>query len=85
MKAMSIEEYYLFKRMFTFTPYTYCFQYCLPQSKNFNGKQPACHVSLVYKKGMACPFAGFIFKVVYSMWKQEKFRKLLVCDINEGA
>jgi hypothetical protein len=85
MKAVSMEEYYVFKRMFTFAPYTYCFQCCLPQSKNFNGEQPACHVGLVYKKGTPCPFAGFIFKAVYSMWTQERFRKLLVRDIGEGA
>lgn len=85
MKAVSMEEYYAFKRMFTFAPYTYCFQCCLPQSKNFNNEQPACHVGLVYKKGTPCPFAGFIFKAVYSMWKQQKFRTLLVRDIGEGA
>ncbi|KAG1783461.1 P-loop containing nucleoside triphosphate hydrolase protein [Suillus placidus] len=84
-KAVSMEEYLVFKRMFDFAPYTYCFQCCLPQSKNFNGEQPACHVGLAYKKGTACPFAGFIFKAVYSMWKEEKFRKLLVRDMGEGA
>ncbi|KAG2339094.1 hypothetical protein BDR05DRAFT_951399 [Suillus weaverae] len=82
---MSMEEYYIFKRMFTFAPYTYCFQCCLQQSKNFNCKQPTCHIGLIYKKGMACLFAGFIFKVVYSIWKEEKFRKLLVHDMGEGV
>jgi hypothetical protein len=67
------------------TPYTYCFQCYLPQLTNFNGKQPMCHVGLVYKKRIPCPFTGFIFKAVYSMWTQERFRKLLVYDISEGV
>lgn len=83
--ALPMEEYQAFKRMFTFPPFSYCFQCCLPQSKNFNGEQPACHAGFVYKKGSSCPFAGFIFKAVFSMWKQEKFRKLLVRDIGGGA
>ncbi|KAG2340022.1 P-loop containing nucleoside triphosphate hydrolase protein [Suillus weaverae] len=85
IKAVSMDEYYAFKRMFSFAPYSYCFQCCLPQSKNFNGEQPACHAGFVYRKGTTCPFAGFIFKAVYSMWTQEKFRKLMIRDVCEGA
>lgn len=85
VKCVSLEEYYAFKKSFSFAPFTYCFQCCLPQSNNFNGEQPACHAGVVYKKKTPCPFAGFVFKAVYSMWKQEKFRKLLVRDITGGA
>jgi hypothetical protein len=84
MKAMPMEEYYAFKRMFTFAPFSYCFQCCLPQSKNFNGEQPACHAGFVYRKGSTCPFAGFIFKAVFSMWKQDKFKELLIRDVAVG-
>ncbi|KAG1835871.1 hypothetical protein F4604DRAFT_1944010 [Suillus subluteus] len=85
VKAVSMEEYYAFKNAFSFSRFTYCFQCCLPQSKNFNAEQPACHAGFVYKKGATCPFAGFVFKAVYAMWRQEKFRKLLIRDIGGGA
>ncbi|KAG1837982.1 P-loop containing nucleoside triphosphate hydrolase protein [Suillus subalutaceus] len=50
------------------------------RSKNFNGKQPACHTNMVYKKGM-----GSYSRRFSAHGKQEKFRKLLVQDIGGGA
>ncbi|KAG2062440.1 hypothetical protein BDR04DRAFT_1165246 [Suillus decipiens] len=85
MNAVCMNEYYLFKGSFSFAPFTYCFQCCLPQSRNRNGEQPACHAEHVYRKGSQCPFSGFIFKAVYCMWKQEKFRNLLIQDVAGGA
>lgn len=83
--SVPMQEYYVFKRMFTFAPFTYCFQCCLPQSKNHNGEQPACHAEYVYKKKSPCPFAGFIFKAVFCIWYEQRFRTLLIQDLAVGA
>jgi len=78
VKAVQMDEYKIFKKSFKFDLYTYCFHCCLPQSKGFMDEEPACHTSFSYKKGQTCEFIGFIFKVVFSMWTEDKFRKLLI-------
>ncbi|KAG2126499.1 hypothetical protein BD769DRAFT_1668503 [Suillus cothurnatus] len=77
-KAVQMDEYMIFKKSFKFDLYTYCFHCCLPQSKGFTGEEPACHAGFSYKKGQTCEFVGFIFKAVFSMWTEDKFRKLLI-------
>jgi len=78
VKAVQMDEYMIFKKSFKFNLYTYCFHCCLPQSKGFTGEEPACHAGFSYKKGQMCEFIGFIFKAVFSMWTEDKFRKLLI-------
>lgn len=58
-----------FKNSFHFESYTYCFHCALPQSKSRNNEEPSCHSVVVYTKGVPCPFAGFIFRSVWCMWK----------------
>ncbi|KAG2121482.1 hypothetical protein DEU56DRAFT_927410 [Suillus clintonianus] len=60
-------------------------QCCLPQSRNHNGEEPACHAGLLYKKGVTCPFSGFIFKTVFCFWSREEFRRHLIQDVSQGA
>lgn len=69
--------YGAFKFSFSFDNNTYCSQCGLPQSCNGNGEEPACHAGLMADKRDTCPFAGFIFKAVFSMWHREGFRTLL--------
>ncbi|KAG2111476.1 hypothetical protein DEU56DRAFT_919981 [Suillus clintonianus] len=85
MSEVPMSEYYQFKRAFSFAPFTYCFQCCLPQSRNHNGEEPACHAGLLYKKGVTCPFSGFIFKTVFCFWSREEFRRHLIQDVSQGA
>lgn len=63
------DTYQAFRQSFHFEKYTYCFNCALPQSKNRNGEEPSCHSRVVYKKGVPCPFAGFIFRAVWCVWK----------------
>ena len=77
-------EFYAFKRGFTFTPFSYCFQCCLPQSRNHNGEEPACHAGFSYKKGETCPFAGFIFMTVFCLWHSKGVRQLIISDVASG-
>ncbi|KAG0695516.1 hypothetical protein DFH29DRAFT_879996 [Suillus ampliporus] len=79
--AAPMGDYNTFKRSFTFTPYTYCFQCCLPQSRNHNGEEPACHSSFSFQKGVRCPFDTFIFKAVFCIWQKEEFRHLVTRDL----
>ncbi|KAG2062747.1 hypothetical protein BDR04DRAFT_1164699 [Suillus decipiens] len=65
--------YYDFKRSFVFQRFTYCFKCALPQNYNHNQEEPSCHSQVLYQKGVPqCPFAGFIFEVVYHVWKSGK-------------
>ncbi|KAG1830491.1 hypothetical protein DFJ58DRAFT_736947 [Suillus subalutaceus] len=82
--SVPMHLYREFKLSFSFERYSYCFQCCLPQSQNGNGEEPACHAGFSYKPGDKCPFAGFIFKAVFSMWHREGFRKLMIQDIGSG-
>jgi hypothetical protein len=75
------DDYYVFKRGFNFTPFSYCFQCGLPQSKGRNGEEPSCHAGYSYRKGETCPFAGFIFKAVFCVWQIPGFRKIMIRDI----
>jgi hypothetical protein len=83
--VLPMDLYAAFKLSFSFERYTYCFQCCLPQSRNRNGEEPACHAGFSYRKGEKCPFAGFIFKAVFCMWHNPGFRQLMVSEIGEGA
>ncbi|KAJ8579411.1 hypothetical protein M405DRAFT_870301 [Rhizopogon salebrosus TDB-379] len=76
-----LDDYYRFKRGFVFAPFSYCFQCCLPQSRNRNGEEPGCHAGFSYRKGETCPFAGFIFKTVFCIWHMQAFRELMIRDI----
>ncbi|KAG0692522.1 hypothetical protein DFH29DRAFT_882371 [Suillus ampliporus] len=85
MRELPMELYRAFKYEFTFEPYTYCFHCCLPQSRNRNGEGPACHGEFKFEAGNQCPFKGFIFKAVFSMWHREGFRELMIRDIGGGG
>lgn len=81
MQRVSMDQYYVFKRNFSFAPFTYCFHCGLPQSKNHNGEEPACHAGFIFRKGVVCPFAGFIFKAIFCIWNIEGFRRLMCWDL----
>jgi hypothetical protein len=83
--SIPVHLYAAFKMSFSFERYSYCFQCCLPQSRHGNGEEPACHSGFSYRKGQTCPFAGFIFKSVFSMWHNQAFRRLMVEEFGGGA
>lgn len=83
--ALPMDFYGPFKLGFSFERFTYCFQCCLPQSRNRNGEEPACHAGFSYRKGEKCPFAGIMFKSVFCMWHNPGFRELLIKEMGAGA
>lgn len=83
--ALPMHLFGAFKLAFSFERYTYCFQCCLPQSRNGNGEEPACHAGFSYRKGEKCPFAGFIFKTVFCMWYSQGFRQLMINEFSGAS
>ncbi|KAG2121470.1 hypothetical protein DEU56DRAFT_918156 [Suillus clintonianus] len=74
-----------FRPNFSFERFTYCFQCGLPQNRNGNAEEPACHVGFSYKKGEKCRFAGFIFSAVFHTWHTDGFRNLMVKALGAGV
>jgi len=73
-------DYIAFKSNFRFAPFTYCYYCCLPQEQRFNGLQTVCHAGYIYTRNTPCPFAGFIFKAVFYLWKTSQLKDIYIED-----
>ena len=71
-------EYDLFKRSFQFERFSYCFSCGLPQDRNHNKEGPACHSNYTFTKSAPCPFAHFIFRASFLLWKKAETRSKMV-------
>ncbi|KAG0692098.1 hypothetical protein DFH29DRAFT_1009413 [Suillus ampliporus] len=57
----------------------------MPQSRNYNGEEPACHSEFQWKKGRQMPFQWLYLQAVYCVWQVPGFRNLMIEDIGAGG
>jgi hypothetical protein len=67
-----------YKRLYNWEGFSYCYFCGLPQDRNRNGEAPACHRAVSY--GVPCPFADFIFIVVWTLWHTDATRAQIIQD-----
>lgn len=74
---VGMAKYSEFKRSFKFARFTYCYKCGLPQERNRNGEQPACHAGVKFGSGSVCPFDSFIFKTVFCISQRDTYKHLM--------
>jgi len=70
------------KRQFKFIPYTYCFNCGLPQDRGPIKESPDCHRGLTWGKGIFCPWADYVFIVIWSIWHVSERRATFLSHHN---
>jgi hypothetical protein len=69
-----------FKRSFRFVPYTYCFTCGLPQDRGAIKESPDCHRCVSWGKGVICPWADYVFIVIWCIWHTPRLRSKLLTE-----
>lgn len=64
--------WFTFKKSFVYEPFAYCFRCGVPQSRGYNGEEPACHSTLRWETGFVCPWDDFIHLAVYCLWFKKR-------------
>jgi hypothetical protein len=66
--SVPANEWMSFKRLFKFDKYTYCYNCGLPQDRGPVKESPQCHRGLRWGKGVFCPWADYVFIVLWCIW-----------------
>jgi hypothetical protein len=56
------------KTLFTFQPFTYCWNCGTPQDRRGNKESPDCHRGWKFERRAECPWANFIYIAMWSLW-----------------
>ena len=70
------------KKKFKFVPYTYCYHCGLPQDRGPVRESPDCHRQVSWGKGKICPWADYIYIVLWSIWHRPDLRSTFLAAQN---
>lgn len=83
---IDMSTYSLFRNAFTFKRFTYCFACGVPNDKRRDHYYaPAFHHVDWYKSKGACPYAHYMFKVIYALWFQDELRPVFCHELGIDA
>lgn len=70
------------KRSLKFEKFTYCYSCALPQDRGWNREAPECHRSFVFRKGVFCPWADFVYIAIWTLWHDVNKRALMTAKFS---